>query len=142
MTNKHAYNAWTIYRRVLQQIRPHGLGVSMLALSALGALPIALLTPLPLKIVVDSVLGSHPLPLILDPIVPHWVTVSPGATLWLATALMLVVALLGQVLRLGNWIPPCANILAKKLCSNSAASCSSMSPNSLSRSTTGAAAAI
>src|SRR5262249_8800211 len=98
------YNVWTIYRRVLQQIRPHWLGlVTLLALSAIAA-PVALLIPLPLKIVVDSVLGSHPLPEILSPIVPSWVIASPTATLWLAVALMVLVALISQILRLVGWL--------------------------------------
>jgi ATP-binding cassette subfamily B protein len=104
VTNKHAYNAWTIYRRVLHQIRPHGLGLAiLLVLGALSA-PVALLTPLPVKIIVDSVFDSHPLPPTLNLIVPSWVTASPRATLWLAVALLLIVALLGQLLRLGSWI--------------------------------------
>ena len=60
--------------------------------------------PLPLKIVVDSVLGSHPLPQFLDPFVPSWIAASPGATLWFAVALVLLIALLGLMLRLGSWI--------------------------------------
>ena len=104
VATKNVYNAWAIYRRVLQQIHPHWVGLA--TLMALGALtaPLALLMPLPLKIVVDSVLGSHPLPQILDPIVPSGIAASPSATLWFAVALMLVVALLSQVLRLGGWI--------------------------------------
>ena len=103
-TQTHVYNAWTIYLRVLQQIRPHWLGLAiLLALSALAA-PVALLMPLPLKIVVDSVLGSHPLPQFLDPFVPSWIAASPSATLWFAVALVLVVALLGLMLQLGSWI--------------------------------------
>ena len=104
MTTEPAYSIWTIYRRVLQQIRPHWLGlIILLALGALAA-PVALLMPLPLKIVVDSVLGSHPLPSLLDPFVPSWIAASPGATLWFAVALVVVIALLGLMLRLGTWI--------------------------------------
>src|SRR5262249_6013130 len=81
---KQDHNAWTIFRRVLQQIRPHWLLLTLtLALGAL-ATPVALLTPLPLKIVVDNVLGSHPLPHLLDPLVPAWMVASPETTLLLA----------------------------------------------------------
>ena len=75
----------------------------LLALGALAA-PVALLMPLPLKIVLDSVLGSHPLPSFLEPFVPSWVAASPSATLWFAVALVVVIALLGLMLRLGTWI--------------------------------------
>src|SRR5262245_13450600 len=64
----------------------------------------ALLTPLPLKIVVDSVLGSQALPEFLDPYVPFWIASSPGATLWLAVALLMMIALLGLIRELGSWI--------------------------------------
>ena len=104
VSTKAVYSAWAIYRRVLQQIRSHWLGLTILvALSALAAV-VALLIPLPLKIVVDSVLGSHPLPYFLDPIVPTWIAASSGATLWFAAALVVVIALLSRVLGLGSWI--------------------------------------
>jgi ATP-binding cassette subfamily B protein len=101
---KHVYNAWAIYLRALQQIRPHWLGLAiLLALGALAA-PVALLMPLPLKIVVDSVLSSHPLPQFLDPFVPSWIAASPAATLWLAVSLVLAIELLGLMRQLGSWI--------------------------------------
>ena len=104
MKNQRNYNALTIYRRVLQQISPHWPGLAiLLALGALAA-PVALLMPLPLKIVLDSVLGSHPLPLFLMPLVPSWVAASPVATLWFAVALVVVITLIGLMLRLGTWI--------------------------------------
>jgi ATP-binding cassette, subfamily B, bacterial len=97
-------NAWAIYRRVLYEIRPHWVGLAALvALDALAA-PVALLMPVPLKIVVDNVLGSQPLPDFLRSIVPPSITASPSAILVLAVALLLSVAVLGQVLRLGSWI--------------------------------------
>ncbi len=104
MTTKHVYSAWAIYLRALQQTHPHWLGLAiLLALGALAA-PVALLMPLPLKIVVDTVLGSHPLPQFLDPFVPSWIAASPGATLWLAVSLVLLIALLGLMRGLGSWI--------------------------------------
>ncbi len=51
-----------LLRRVLAQARPQALPVlGLLALELLAA-PLALLAPLPLKIVVDSVLDDHPAP--------------------------------------------------------------------------------
>ena len=99
-----ANNTWAISRRVFRQIRPHWLGLAMtLALGAL-ATPVALLMPLPLKIVVDSVLGSHPLPQLLTRLVPSWMAASPRATLWLAVTIVMVVALFGLIVRLGSWL--------------------------------------
>jgi ATP-binding cassette subfamily B protein len=68
----------------------------MLALSLMSA-PLALLTPLALKIVVDSVLGDKPLPGFMQPLVPGFVAGSKGAVLVLAVALVMIVALLAQL---------------------------------------------
>jgi ATP-binding cassette, subfamily B, bacterial len=68
----------------------------MLALSLMSA-PLALLTPLALKIVVDSVLGDKPLPGFMQPLVPGFVSGSKGAVLVLAVALVMIVALLAQL---------------------------------------------
>ena len=75
-------------------------------LFVLGALsvPLTLLMPLPLKIVLDNVLGSHPLPWFLEPLVPSWMAASSSAMLWFAVTLVVVIALLGLMLRLGTWI--------------------------------------
>jgi ATP-binding cassette subfamily B protein len=59
--------------------------------------PVALLTPLPLKIVVDSVLGNKPLPSFLQPVLPGFITGSKSMILVLAVALVMIVALLAQL---------------------------------------------
>src|SRR5215211_1629906 len=59
--------------------------------------PVTLLTPLPLKIVVDSVLGDKPLPSFLQPVLPGFITGSKGMILILAVALVVIVALLAQL---------------------------------------------
>ncbi len=59
-----------LYRRVLQQARPYVL--HFVALFAVGLLvsPVALLPPVPLRIVVDNVIGTHPLPPLLRAVLP------------------------------------------------------------------------
>jgi ATP-binding cassette, subfamily B, bacterial len=59
--------------------------------------PVMLLTPLPLKIAVDSVLGNEPLPGFMQPLVPGFVTGSKGMILILVVALVVIVALLAQL---------------------------------------------
>src|SRR5207237_10382968 len=60
----------TLYRRLVEEARPYWVHVAgLLALSLLSA-PIKLLTPLPLKIAVDSVIGSRPAPAILVGLLP------------------------------------------------------------------------
>jgi ATP-binding cassette subfamily B protein len=91
------YSTRTIYWRVFREARPYRLHLlGMLALSLLST-PVALLTPLPLKIVVDSVLGDKPLPGFMQPVVPGFITGSKGTILILGVALVIIVALLGQL---------------------------------------------
>jgi len=91
-------------RRLLRQARPYWphLG-GILALSLLAP-PLALLVPLPLQIGVDSVIGSHPLPGVLDALLPDATTRSPSAALFLAAGLAVVVALLVHAQALGSWL--------------------------------------
>ena len=84
-----------LFRRLLG----HGLAYRFhfLALLAMGLLgtAIALLNPVPLKIVVDSVLGSRPVPLLHRTLAPETVLVA-------AIALLLLVTALGQLQGLAN----------------------------------------
>src|SRR5206468_3958962 len=54
------YTDVVLFRRLLGQARPYWPHVGALFLLGLLASPLSLLTPLPLKIAVDSVIGSHP----------------------------------------------------------------------------------
>src|SRR5881628_2531022 len=69
---------------------------SLLLLDLLSS-PLALLTPLPLKIAVDSVIGSHPLPPFLALLIPETVMHSSLLLLTLTAVLVLIVALLSQL---------------------------------------------
>ncbi len=91
------YSTRTIYWRVFREARPYLLHLlGMLALSLMST-PVALLTPLPLKIAVDSVLGDKPLPGFMQPVVPESIIGSKGMILILAIALVVIVALFGQL---------------------------------------------
>ncbi len=91
----------TLYRRLLRQARPYWLHLAALFGIGLLASPLALLDPVPLKIVFDSVLGSHPLPAYLRTVLPSAVLGSGGA-LPVAIALLLGVAALTQLQALAN----------------------------------------
>ena len=86
-----------LYRRLLRQARPYW--THFLALFAMGLLAslIALLNPVPLKIVVDSVLGGRPLPSFLHALLPAAATRSPATILFVAIGLLVAVAALGQL---------------------------------------------
>ena len=90
--------------RLLDDAR-HGWG-NLLALFLLGLVstPLALLTPFSLKIAVDSVLGSKPLPALLQAIFPRAWQVSPTAILVFACALALSIQLLQAMQAFGTWV--------------------------------------
>lgn len=48
--------------RLLGEIRPYGLAVALVFIISLVSIPLTLVTPLPIKIIVDNVLGTQPLP--------------------------------------------------------------------------------
>src|SRR5438067_683634 len=93
---------FALYRRLLRQARPYWLHLAALFGIGLLASPIALLNPVPLKIVVDSVLGSRPLPAWLAAALPAAATRSPATLLAVAIGLLIAVAALAQVQGLAN----------------------------------------
>jgi len=86
-----------LYRRLLREARPYRLHLAGLFGLGLLASPVALLNPVPLKIVVDSVLGGHPLPAFLQPFIPEVAAQSPTAILLFAIGLLVAVAALGHL---------------------------------------------
>ena len=75
-----------LFRRLLGQARPHAAAVAALAALSLAAAPLALLTPVPMKVALDHVLGDVPVP-------PWLAAVLPGAALESEAALLLAAAL-------------------------------------------------
>ncbi len=65
-------------RRILHEGRPYRSRLVMLFIVGLLETPMLLLSPIPLKIAVDSVLGSHPVPGFLDALLPAAAT-APGS---------------------------------------------------------------
>src|SRR5207237_5533544 len=86
-----------LYRRLLREARPYRLHLAGALGLGLLASPLALLHPVPLKIVVDSVLGGHPLPAFLQPLLPEAAARSPAAILLIAIGLLVVLAVLSQL---------------------------------------------
>ena len=86
-----------LFRRLLAQARPHwGALGGVTALSLLGA-PIALLTPVPMKVALDSVLGDEPLPRWLDAVLPDALTRGDGWLLLTAAGMVVAIALVQQL---------------------------------------------
>ena len=82
-----------IFRRLLLLARPYWPHMAGLFVLSLLSTPLALLGPLPLKIAVDSVIGTLPLPGVLSPLVPSFVG---GDTRWIL--LLAVVLMVGITL--------------------------------------------
>jgi ATP-binding cassette subfamily B protein len=91
------YGDFGLYRRLAHQAWPSWPSIATLFVVGLLATPLALLAPLPLKIAVDTVLGSHPLPGFLAALVPRAVMDSPIALLLLVAGLTVLIALLTQL---------------------------------------------
>src|SRR5438094_4749562 len=85
-----------IYRRLARQAVPMWPLVAALFLVGLLATPLALLAPLPLKIAVDTVLGSRPLPTLLASLLPPAMR-SPSGVLVLVAVLAILIAVSSQL---------------------------------------------
>lgn len=91
--------------KALRAARPCWPHLGGIALLSLFSAPMTLLAPLPLKIAVDSVLGTHPLPEWLSwlPWPARWFRASNGGLAICATLLMCI-ALLNCLLSLVSWL--------------------------------------
>ena len=85
-----------LYRRLVRQVAPSWRLVGGVFLVGLLASPLALLSPLPLKIAVDTVLGTQPLPHALDGLLPEGAR-STSALLVLVAALAVVITVASQL---------------------------------------------
>lgn len=96
------YGTLTLYRRLVVEARPYWGHVLAYLVFSLLATPLALLAPLPLKIAVDSVIGTRPPPRLVVAMTPGgWDRA--GTTALFALAVMAVLfALLGLVHRLAT----------------------------------------
>ena len=87
----------SIYSRLLIEAKPYWLAMVGYFLLTLLEIPLALLLPVPIKIEVDSVLGSHPLPWFLTPLIPAGSEHSIAFLLIFPAALLITIALLNQL---------------------------------------------
>lgn len=81
-----------LYRRLLEQARPHWRWIGLLLLLNLIGIPLALLQPLPLKLAVDSVIGSQPPPAWMSAVLPvDWG--DPRAGIFAVSGFVVLIAL-------------------------------------------------
>ena len=100
MMNKKKSSNSELYRRLFLEVRPYSLHLGGLLLVTLLSTPLSLLMPLPLKIAVDSVIGSHLLPPFLQAALPDALTSSSNAILVFVIVLTIGIALLSGLQRL------------------------------------------
>src|SRR3954447_13765882 len=99
MTARREASGVHLYRRLLGEARPFWRHIAGLTFLSLLASVFALLTPLPLKIAVDSVVGSTPLPAPLASLLGDHPTQT--AVLAFAASLFVVIAVLKQAQEFG-----------------------------------------
>ena len=98
------YSDSAVFWRILQEARsywPHLGGIFLLGLIAA---PLALLLPVPLKIAVDSVIGTEPLPGFVEFLIPESFSQSPGTFLVIAVVLQILVVLFIQLNTAGTYV--------------------------------------
>jgi ATP-binding cassette subfamily B protein len=92
------YSQPDLYRRLLLEARPYWLHLFATLVLSLLSTPLALLAPLPMKLAVDSVLGSQPLPRLVQRVLPSLSSANSAATsLLFVVAALLLITLLRQL---------------------------------------------
>ena len=92
------YSQRDLYRRLLLEARPYWLHLFATLVLSLLSTPLALLAPLPMKLAVDSVLGSQPLPRLVQRFLPSLPGANSAATsLLFVVAALLLITLLRQL---------------------------------------------
>ena len=97
-----ATRGWIV--RLFGQARRYWGNVIVLFGLALLATPLALLAPLPLKIVVDNVINGNPVTGVVATLVPGWATGSSTGLLVYAVVLLLAVTLMTEVVSLVGYV--------------------------------------
>ncbi len=95
-----AHSDLKLYRRLLGEAKPYSLLIFAMFLTDLLSIPLALLIPIPVKLVVDHVLGSKPLPALLSQILGGHP--SSGSILFFTLGFLILLALARQVQELAS----------------------------------------
>lgn len=95
------------YRRLYADVRPHQLRIAGTVCVSLLGTPLLLVTPFPLKMVVDNVIGGRPVSELLKSVLPAGATSSSTGLLIVSIGLLLLIGLLSQLQTLGNRVMQC-----------------------------------
>lgn len=97
-TGDARYSDWRILRRMALQARPWWGKIALIFLLSVVSAPLSLITPLPLKIIIDSVINSRAVPKVLQGVVPESVQHSPSTLLAIAIGILVGARLLSYVI--------------------------------------------
>lgn len=97
MTARSLRSDAVLSRRIFCEVRPYWRHLAATFLISLLSTPLVLASPLPLRIAVDSVIGTQPVPHFLARLMPQSVLTSPNALLTVAVGLFLLISLLHQL---------------------------------------------
>jgi ATP-binding cassette subfamily B protein len=102
--SRAGYTDVVLFKRLLTEARPYWPHIAATFVFSLLATPLTLLTPVPLMIAVDSVIGTHPVPGVLDALLPAAVTGSQTALLAVLAGMFVLIAVLTQVQSTGTTV--------------------------------------
>lgn len=94
----------SVLLRIFIQAKPFWPHLVILFFINLLSTPLALLNPVPLKIIVDTAFGDHPLPSAIQFFIPEDVDSTQGNVILIAAILVVLIALLSQLQGLISWI--------------------------------------
>ena len=97
-------DAVQIYRQLLGEARPYWPHLLLLAVVSLLATPIALFTPVPLKIAVDSIAGGAPVPAFYRAVLPPAVLNSVTGLVVFTALLMIGIAIVDELQSFAAWL--------------------------------------
>jgi ATP-binding cassette subfamily B protein len=98
------YTDSQLYRRLASAAGPYGGHLLVLFLVSVVAAPLALLMPLPIKVVVDAVLGGKPLSPAVAALVPEAWAGDAESLLWVSVITLVTITVLLQVHAFFTWI--------------------------------------
>ena len=98
------YSDFVIFKRILKEARSFWGSLGIIFVLELLAVPLVLLLPIPMKIAVDSVIGSSPIPVFIDWVTPDFLTDSRSNLLLLAAILQVCVVFLMHFQYMCNFV--------------------------------------
>ena len=104
LTDDHNRSTLRLLRRAWPFLAPFRMQLVCLTVVVLLSIPLNLITPLPLTLAVDSIIGQRPLPYILQAWLPAEVQSSSGLLLLLVCAAYILIALCIHLQSLALWL--------------------------------------